>query len=78
MLKKIECVFVMLMDLVAPCVLILFALSAYDCFIDGDMLRGATCIVGATIPTACIYTRHLREDDYIEYDEEETKEKGSN
>lgn len=74
MLKRIECVFMMVMELVAPAVLILFVLAAYSCFQDGSTLRGFTCIIGSMIPTAAIYTRHLREDDIIEEYEEENEE----
>lgn len=74
MLKKIECVLMMVMDLVAPCLLILFTIAAYDAFISDETIKGFTCVVGAMIPTAVIYTRHLREDDYIEEYEEETED----
>lgn len=74
MLKKIECVFMMVMDLMAPCILILFAIAAYDAFISSEIMKGLTCIVGAMIPTTLIYTRHLRENDTIEEYEEETEE----
>lgn len=74
MLKKIECVFMMVMDLIAPCMLILFTIAAYDAFISGEMIKGFTCVVGAMIPTATIYTRHMREEDYIEEYEEETED----
>lgn len=72
MLKKIECVLMMVMDLVAPCVLILFTIAAYDAFISSETIKGFTCVVGAMIPTAVIYTRHMREDECIEeYEENE-------
>lgn len=74
MLKKIECVLMMVMDLVAPCLLMLFTITAYDAFISDETIKGFTCVVGAMIPTAVIYTRHLREEDYIEEYEEETEE----
>lgn len=74
MLKKIECVLMMVMDLVAPCLLMLFTIAAYDAFISDETIKGFTCVVGTMIPTAVIYTRHLREEDYIEEYEEETEE----
>jgi hypothetical protein len=64
----------MIMDLVAPCVLILFTIAAYDAFISSETIKGFTCVVGAMIPTAAIYTRHLREDECIEEYEEETED----
>lgn len=74
MLKKIKCVFMMVMDLIAPCVLILFTIAGYDAFISDETIKGFTCVVGAMIPTAVIYTRHMREKDYIEEYEEETED----
>ena len=74
MFKKIECVLMMVADLMAPAVLMFMVLASYTSFQDGDYLRGFTCIIGAMVPTALIYTHHLREDDVIEeYDEEETE-----
>ena len=74
MLKKIWCVIQLIMDLAAPAVLMLMVLAAFGYFQDGNTLGGFTCVVGSMIPTACIYTHHLREDDVIEeYDEEETE-----
>lgn len=74
MLKKIECVVQLIMDLAAPAVLMLMVLAGFGYFQDNNTLGGFTCVVGSMIPTACIYTHHLREDDVIEYDEEEETE----
>lgn len=70
MLKKFESVLMMVVDLIAPAILTLMVLAAYTYFQDGNTLGGITCVVGSAIPTMCIYTRHLREDDIIEYEEE--------
>ena len=74
MLKKIECVLMMIADLASPAILMLMVLAAYCYFQDGNTLGGFTCVIGSMIPTMVIYTRHMREDDVIEYDEEEETE----
>jgi hypothetical protein len=74
MLKKIECALMMVMDLVAPCMLMLFVLAGYDAFISDETIKGFTCVAGSMIPTAVIYTRHMREDECIEEYEEENEE----
>ena len=74
MLNKIKCVVQMIMDLLSPALLMLMVLAAYGYFQDGNTLGGFTCVVGSMVPTMCIYTRHLREDDVIEeFEEEETE-----
>ena len=74
MLKKIECVLMMIADLVSPAILMLMVMAAYCYFQDGNTLGGITCIIGSMMPTAVIYTRHLREDECIEEYEEETED----
>lgn len=74
MLKKIECVFMMIADLVSPAILMLMVLAAYCYFQDGNTLSGFTCIIGSMIPTIVIYTRRMREEDCIEEYEEETED----
>lgn len=74
MLKKIECVLMMIADLVSPAILMLMVLAAYCYFQDGNSLGGFTCVIGSMIPTMVIYTRHMREEDYIEEYEEENEE----
>lgn len=70
MLKKIECVLMIVADIMAPALLMIMVLAAYGYFKDGNTLGGLTCMVGSAIPTVCIYTHHLREDDAIEYEDE--------
>jgi hypothetical protein len=74
MLKNLESVLMMIADLVSPAILMLMVMAAYCYFQDGNTLGGITCIIGSMIPTMVIYTRHVRENDYIEEYEEENEE----
>lgn len=74
MLKKIECVLMMIADLVSPAILMLMVMAAYCYFQDENTLGGITCIIGSMIPTMVIYTRHMSEDECIEEYEEETED----
>ena len=71
MLKMLTCVLMAAADLVAPAMVVIMALAAFNYVKECNWLGTATCLVGSMIPAGLVYTASMRQDDMIEYDEDD-------
>lgn len=71
MLKMLKCVLMATLDLIAPATIVLMALASFEYIRACNWVGAITCMIGSMIPAGLIYTHHLREDDVIEYTEDE-------
>lgn len=70
MFKNVKMVLMAILDLIAPATVVLMALAAFDYIKACNWLGGITCMIGSMIPVILIYTHQYRQDDMIEYDED--------
>lgn len=73
MLKMLKCILIAAADLVAPALVVLMALASFNYIKDCNWLGTITCLVGSMIPAGLVYTASMRQDDMIEYTDEDNK-----
>lgn len=73
MLKMAKCVLMAMLDLIAPAIVVIMALAAFNYVKECNWLGTATCLVGSMIPAGLVYTASMRQNDMIEYTDEDDK-----